>query len=62
MQFVEVLFYFGNFMIKKCVEFSITSFGSLKHYCVIKTNEMFNFLYLIKNLLTTVFLFLVFYY
>ena len=27
---------FGIFMIKKCVEFSLISFGILKHDCVIK--------------------------
>ena len=29
-QFVEVLFFLGIFMIKKCAEFSLTSFGTLK--------------------------------
>ena len=40
---------FGIFMVKKCVEFSLTSFGTLKYDCVIKTIEMFNFIYLINN-------------
>ena len=39
-QFVEVLFY---------LEFSLTSFGTLKYDCVIKTIEMFNFVPLINN-------------
>ena len=30
-QFVEVLFYLELFMIKKYVEFSLTSFGTLKY-------------------------------
>ena len=37
-------------MIKKWVEFSLTSFGTLKYVCVIKAIEMFNFLPLINNL------------
>ena len=40
---------FGIFMIKKCVEFSLTSFGTLKYDCVIKTIEMINFISLINN-------------
>ena len=40
-------------MIKKLVEFSLTSFGILKNDCVKKTFEMFNFLTLIKNSVTT---------
>ena len=32
---------FGIFIIKKCVVFSITSFGTLKDDCVIKTVEVF---------------------
>ena len=40
---------FGIFMVKKCVEFSLTSFGTLKYDCVIKTIEMFNFVSLINN-------------
>ena len=37
----------------KCVEFSLTSFGTLKPYCAMKTIEMFNFLPLINNSVTT---------
>ena len=55
-QFVEVLF--GVFMLKKCVEFSLTSFESLKFDCVIKTREMFNFLPLINSSVTIEFSFL----
>ena len=33
----------GIFMIKKWVEFSLTSFGTLKYDCVIKTKESFKF-------------------
>ena len=40
---------FGIFMIKKCVEFSLTSFGTLKYDSVIKTIGMFNFLPLINH-------------
>ena len=40
---------FGIFMIKKCVEFSLTSFGTLKYDYVIKIFAMFNFLSPIKN-------------
>ena len=36
-------------MVKKCVEFSLISFGTAKYYCVIKTREIFNFLPLINN-------------
>ena len=36
-------------MIKKSVEFSLTSFGTLKYDCVIKTIEMINFISLINN-------------
>ena len=36
-------------MIKKWVEFSLTSFGTLTYDCVIKAREMFNFLPLINN-------------
>ena len=43
---------FGIFIMKKWVEFSLTSFGTLKYDCVIKTNEMFNFLSLINNSVT----------
>ena len=55
MQFVEVEFeslLFGIFMIKKWVEFNLTSFGSLKQDCVIKIIEMFNLLPLMKNSVT----------
>ena len=38
---------------KKWVEFSLTSFGTLKYDCVIKTIEMFNFVPLINNSVTT---------
>ena len=37
----------------KCVEFSLTSFGTLKSDCAMKTIEMFNFLPLINNSVTT---------
>ena len=37
---------------KKCVEFSLTSFGTLKYDCVIKIRKMFNFLSLINNSVT----------
>ena len=40
---------FGISMVRKCVEFSLTSFGTLKYDCVIKTIEMFNFISLINN-------------
>ena len=40
-------------MMKKRVEFSQTSFVILKYDCVIKTIEMFNFLPLINNSVTT---------
>ena len=33
--------FIGAFYDKKCVVFSITSFGTLKYDCVIKTIEMF---------------------
>ena len=39
-------------MMKKWVEFSLTSFGTLKYEYVIKTIEMFNFLPLINSALT----------
>ena len=55
-QFVEVLF--GIFIIKKWVEFSLTSFGTLKYDCVPKTREMFNFLPLWNNSVVTEFSFL----
>ena len=50
---------FGILMITKWVKFSLTSFGTLKYDCVIKTIEMFNFIPLINNLLQ---MDLVFYY
>ena len=40
-----------------CVEFSATSFGTSMYYCVVKTIEMFNFLPLINNSVTTGFSF-----
>ena len=49
---------FGIFMIKKWVEFSLTSFETLKYDCVIKTREIFDFLPLINNLVTAEFRFL----
>ena len=44
---------------KKWVEFSLTSFGTLKYDCVIKTREMFSFLPLINNSVTIEFSFFV---
>ena len=43
---------------KKCVEFSLASYGTLKYDCVIKTIEVFNFLSLINNSVTIGFSFL----
>ena len=43
-QFVEVPFFVWNFHDKKWVLSSLTSFGTLKNDCVIKTREIFNFL------------------
>ena len=43
---------FGIFLIKKCVVFSLTSFGTLKHDCVIKAREIFHFLPLINSAVT----------
>ena len=43
----------GIFIIKKCVEFSLTSFGTLKNTCVINTIEIFAFLALVDNSVTT---------
>ena len=40
-------------MIKKCVQFSLTSFGPLKYDCVVNTIEIFNFLPQMNNLVTT---------
>ena len=52
-QFFKSSLLFGIFMTKKCVEFSLTSFGTLKYDCVMKTIEMFNFLPLKTNSVTT---------
>ena len=49
---------FGIFMIKKCVEFNLTSFGTLKYDWVIKTIEILSFLSLINNSVTIGFNFL----
>ena len=49
----------GIFIMKKWVEFSLTSFGNLKYGCVIiKTIEMLNLLPLINNSVTIEFSFL----
>ena len=40
---------FGIFMMKKWLEFSLTSFGTLRYDYVIKTREMFSFLPVINN-------------
>ena len=45
-------------MIKNRVEFSLASFGTLKHDCVIKAKKTFSFLPLINNSVTTEFSFL----
>ena len=37
---------------KKCEQFSLTSFGTLEYYSVIKKIEIFNFLSLINNSVT----------
>ena len=37
---------------KKCVEFNLTSFGTLKYECVIKTIKILNFQPLINNSVT----------
>ena len=42
-----------NFHNKTCVEFSLTSFGTLKYDCVIKTSEMLSFLPLINSSVNT---------
>ena len=47
-----------NFRDQKWVEFSLTSFGALKHDSVIKTRELFNFLALINNSVTNELIFL----
>ena len=43
----------GIFIMKKCLEFSLTSFGTLKYDYVINTIEIFNFLALINNSVAT---------
>ena len=45
--------FIGVFILKAWLEFSLTSFGTLKYDCVIKKIEMFNFLPLINNSITT---------
>ena len=40
-------------MMANILEFCLTSFGTLKYDCVIKTTEMFHFLPLINNSVTT---------
>ena len=45
----------------KWVEFSVTSFGTLKYDHVIKTIQMFNFLLLINNSVTAGFTYIVFF-
>ena len=40
---------FGIFMIKKCVQFSLTSSGTVTENCVIKTLQIFSFLPLINR-------------
>ena len=45
-------------MIKKCVEFNLTSFGTLKYDWVIKAIEILSFLPLTNNSVTTEFNFL----
>ena len=51
-QFVQVLFLVGIFIIEKRVEFSLSSFGILKYDSVIKTIEKLNFLPPINNSVT----------
>ena len=46
-------FLLGILIMKKWVEFSRTSLGTLKHDCVLKTIEMFSFLPVISNSVTT---------
>ena len=48
---------FGIFIMKKCIVFNLTSFGTLKYDCVIKTREIINFLPLINNSVTIEFSF-----
>ena len=57
-QFVEVLFFSRIFIMKKSIEFNVTSFGNLKDDCIIKAREMFNFLILINSSVTIEFIFL----
>ena len=45
-------------MIKTWVKYNLTSFGTLKFDCVIKTKEIFSFLPLINNSVTIEFSFL----
>ena len=45
-------------MMEKILEFCLTSFGTLKYDCVIKTTEMFHFLPLINSSVTTALIFL----
>ena len=47
LQFVEALF-----CLEECVEFRLTSFGTLKYDCVIKLSEMLIFLPLINSSVT----------
>ena len=49
---------FGLFIMKKWVVFNLTSFGTLKYDYIIKTREIFDFLPLINNSVTTEFNFL----
>ena len=49
---------FGIFIMKKWVEFSLTSFGTLNYDCVIKTIEIFSFLPLRNKSVTIEFSFL----
>ena len=53
LQFLGILFFFGIFIIKNCVEFCLTAFSTLKYDSVIKTIEMFNFMPLINSSVTT---------
>ena len=54
MQFAESSLLLGIFMMKKCVELNLTSFGTLKYDCVTKTIEILSFLPLINNSVTTI--------
>ena len=49
---------FGIFMMKKWLEFSLISFGTLRYDYVIKTKEMFSFLPVINNSIIIEFSFL----